>query len=164
MGRHLPWSADRASAILAEHQHLRGALLPMLHALQEEFGFIHDGAIPLLAQALNLSQAEIHGVISFYHEFRRSRPGHYVLKVCRAESCQSMGSDALIAHIKDHLSVDFGGTTADGLFSLEAVYCLGNCALSPAMLVDETLHGRVSPARFDAITGALAADANQEVA
>lgn len=166
MGRHAPWDETRAHAIIAEHQHLRGALLPMLHALQAEFGFIHQQATPLLATALNLSQAEIHGVITFYHEFRHHSPGHYVLKVCRAEACQAMGAEALIAHIKDHLSIDFGQTSADGMFSLEAVYCLGNCALSPAMLVDETLYGRVSPARFDAITAPLAAAAlaGQEVA
>lgn len=163
MGRHAPWSEDRAQAIIAEHNHLRGALLPMLHALQEEFGYVPAAAEDLLAHALNLSRADVHGVISFYHEFRRQAPGHYVLKVCRAESCQAMGANALIAHIKDHLQIDFGQTTADGVFSLEAVYCLGNCALSPAMLVDETLHGRVHPARFDALTAALPR-ANQEVA
>jgi formate dehydrogenase subunit gamma len=163
MGRHTPWSEDRAHAIIAEHQHLRGALLPMLHALHHEFGFIHQGAIALLAKALNLSRADVHGVVSFYHEFRREQPGAYVLKVCRAEACQAMGANALIAHIKDHLKIDFGATTADGKFSLEAVYCLGNCALSPAMLVDNTLYGRVSPARFNAITASLPA-ASQEVA
>ena len=166
MERHTPWDEQRARAVIADHQHLRGALLPMLHAIQAEFGFIPPQATALLATALNLSQAEVHGVISFYHEFRHASPGHYVLKVCRAEACQAMGADALIAHIKDHLSLEFGQTSPDGLFSLEAVYCLGNCALSPAMLVDDTLYGRVSPARFDAITAPLTPllKTNQEVA
>lgn len=166
MGRYAPWDEQRARAVIADHQHLRGALLPMLHAIQAEFGFIPPQATALLATALNLSQAEVHGVISFYHEFRHASPGHYVLKVCRAEACQAMGADALIAHIKDHLSLEFGQTSPDGLFSLEAVYCLGNCALSPAMLVDDTLYGRVSPARFDAITAPLTPllKTNQEVA
>ncbi|GAB3445643.1 formate dehydrogenase subunit gamma [Insolitispirillum peregrinum] len=131
----------------------------MLHALQEEFGYIDDAALPLLAKTLNLSRAEIHGVVSFYHEFRRQRPGQHVLKVCRAEACQSMGAEALIAHIQDHLRIDFGQTSADGRFSLEAVYCLGNCALSPSLLLDDTLHGRVSPARFDALTAPLVQEA-----
>mgnify|MGYP001806187199 CR=1 FL=1 len=159
MERHRPWAEERACAILAEHQHLRGALLPMLHALQEEFGYIDDAALPLLAKTLNLSRAEIHGVVSFYHEFRRQRPGQHVLKVCRAEACQSMGAEALIAHIQDHLRIDFGQSSADGRFSLEAVYCLGNCALSPSLLLDDTLHGRVSPARFDALTAPLVQEA-----
>lgn len=159
MERHRPWAEEHACAILAEHQHLRGALLPMLHALQEEFGYIDDAALPLLAKTLNLSRAEIHGVVSFYHEFRRQRPGQHVLKVCRAEACQSMGAEALIAHIQDHLRIDFGQTSADGRFSLEAVYCLGNCALSPSLLLDDTLHGRVSPARFDALTAPLVQEA-----
>lgn len=146
-----PWSAERALAIIDRHRDLRGALLPILHAFQEEFGFIEDAAVPLLARELNLSRAEIHGVISFYHDFRRTRPGRHVLKVCRAEACQALGGEALIEHAKTHLNVDVGGTTGDGAFTLEQVFCLGNCGLSPAMMIDDDLHGRVDAARFDAL-------------
>ncbi|WP_413206252.1 formate dehydrogenase subunit gamma [Rhodospirillum sp. A1_3_36] len=151
MADRAPWSEDRARSILSEFQDMRGALLPMLHGLQEEFGCIDDPAIPLLADALNLSQAEVHGVVSFYEDFRTTRPGHHVLKVCRAEACQSMGAEALLAHAKAHLSVDRGETSADGVFTLETVFCLGNCALSPAVLIDEDLYGRVSPDRLDSL-------------
>ena len=144
-----PWAEDRARAIIEEHKSMRGALLPMLHAFQEEFGFIHQDAIQMLAKALNLSRAEVHGVASFYHDFRREMPGRHIVKVCRAEACQSMGADDLVEHAKRRLGVDMGGTTGDNAFTLEAVYCLGNCALSPAVMIDETLHGRVSNDRFD---------------
>lgn len=146
-----PWSAERAKTIVSDNRHLRGALLPILHALQEEFGYIDEQAIPLLASELNLSRADVHGVVSFYHEFRREKPGRHVIKVCRAEACQAMGANALVDHIKSKLQVDVHGTTADGAFTLEQVFCLGNCALSPAVMIDEQLHGRVSPARFDAL-------------
>ncbi len=146
-----PWSAERAKTIVSDNRHLRGALLPILHALQEEFGYIDEQAIPLLATELNLSRADVHGVVSFYHEFRREKPGRHVIKVCRAEACQAMGANALVDHIKSKLQVDFHGTTADGAFTLEPVFCLGNCALSPAVMIDEHLHGRVSTARFDAL-------------
>ncbi|MBP2302880.1 formate dehydrogenase subunit gamma [Azospirillum picis] len=146
-----PWSAERAMTIVADNRHLRGALLPILHALQEEFGYIDEEAIPLLAAELNLSRADVYGVVSFYHEFRREKPGRHIIKVCRAEACQSMGANALVDHIKKQLQVDFHGTTADGSFTLEQVFCLGNCALSPAVMIDEQLHGRVTPERFDAL-------------
>lgn len=152
MAGYAPWSEDRARAIIARHRHLRGALLPILHALQDCFGCIDEPAVPLLAEELNLSRAEVHGVVSFYHDFRRTRPGRHVVKVCRAEACQSMGAESLLAHATRRLSVEAGGTSPDGAFTLEAVYCLGNCALSPAILIDETLHGRVTPERFDALT------------
>lgn len=146
-----PWSADRAQAIIDQHRGKRGALLPILHALQEVFGYIDEAAVPLLAQALNLSRAEVHGVITFYHDFRRARPGHHVLKVCRAEACQALGGRALIDHLRSHLQVDFGETTADGTFTLEEVFCLGNCGLGPSLMVDGTLHGRVDAGRLDAL-------------
>ena len=151
MDRRQPWAEDRARTIIAEHKSLRGALLPMLHALQEEFGFIHKDAIQILANELNITRAEVHGVASFYHDFRREVPGRHVIKVCRAESCQAMGADDLVEHAKSRLGVDMGGTTDDKAFTLEAVYCLGNCALSPAVMIDETLYGRVSNDRFDEI-------------
>jgi len=149
-----PWSAEQALAIIDRYRGLRGALLPTLHALQEEFGCIDEAAIPLLAQELNLSRADVHGVVSFYHDFRRTRPGRHVLKVCRSEACQALGGDALIAHIKDHLQVEFGETTADGAFTLEQVFCLGNCGLSPALMIDDDLYGRVDAARFDGLVAA----------
>jgi formate dehydrogenase subunit gamma len=139
------WDADRALSRIRALEHLPGALLPILHALQEEFGYIDQAAVPLVAEALNLSRAEVHGVISFYHDFRHEAPGRHVLKMCRAEACQSMGCDALIRHVEQRLGVELGGTTPDQSFTLEQVFCLGNCALSPAVLFDGKPYGRVSP-------------------
>ena len=130
---------------IRELEHMPGALLPMLHALQEEFGYIHNEAVPLLARSLNLSQAEVHGVISFYHDFRHEAPGRHVLRICRAEACQSMGCDALIRHVEGHLGVRLGQTTPDGSITVEQVFCLGNCALSPSVMLDGKPYGRVSP-------------------
>lgn len=145
------WSAERARAIIDSHLSLRGALLPMLHALQEEFGYVDSAALPLLAQALNLSQAEVHGVVTFYHEFRQSRPGRHVVRVCVAEACQARGSDNLVEHLKGKLGVAVGDTDPQGRFTLEAVYCLGNCALGPSAMVDGHLHGRLTPTRIDGV-------------
>jgi formate dehydrogenase subunit gamma len=132
-------------------QHLPGALLPILHALQEEFGYIEDAMIPLIAEALNISHAEVHGVISFYHDFRRAPAGRHVLQICRAESCQAMGCNSLIAHVEKSLGVKLGETTGDGNFTLRPVYCLGNCALSPAVMLDGEPYGRVSAAVADSL-------------
>jgi len=132
-------------------QHLPGALLPILHALQEEFGYIDDAMIPLIAEGLNISHAEVHGVISFYHDFRRAPAGRHVLQICRAESCQSMGCNSLIAHVEKNLGVKLGKTTADGNITLRPVYCLGNCALSPAVMLDGQPYGRVSAAVADSL-------------
>jgi formate dehydrogenase subunit gamma len=139
------WDADRASSRIQALQRLPGALLPILHALQEEFGYIHPAAVPLIAGALNLSHAEVHGVISFYHDFRGSAPGRHVLRVCRAEACQSMGCDALVRHLESRLGIQMGETTADNSLTVEQVFCLGNCALSPAVMLDGEPYGRVSP-------------------
>lgn len=128
-----------------------GALLPILHAVQDRFGYVPESAIPVIADTLNLSRAEIHGVISFYHFFRTTPPGQHMLYVCRAEACQAMGSRGLERHIKEKLGVDFHETTADGRFSLEPVYCLGNCACSPNVMVGERVYGRVTPERLDAL-------------
>jgi formate dehydrogenase subunit gamma len=141
----------RASERIQGLQHLPGALLPMLHALQEEFGYVDEAAIPLLAEALNISRAEVHGVISFYHDFRRTPPGRHVLRICRAESCQAMGCNPLIEHVENRLRVKLGDTTADGSFTVEPVYCLGNCALSPAIMLDGQPYGRVSASVADAL-------------
>jgi formate dehydrogenase subunit gamma len=128
---------------------LPGALLPILHAVQERLGYVPAEAVAVLAQELNLSRAEVHGVISFYHYFRTQRPGRHVVHVCRAEACQALGAVALERHAKRSLGVEFHATTADGAISLEPVYCLGNCALGPSVMVDERLEGRVTAARFD---------------
>jgi formate dehydrogenase subunit gamma len=138
------WDADRALARIQELERLPGALLPMLHALQDEFGYVDRAAVPLIASALNLSHAEVHGVISFYHDFRHDAPGRHVLKMCRAEACQSMGCEKMIGHVENRLGVKLGQTTEDRSFTVEAVYCLGNCALSPAVMLDGKLYGRVS--------------------
>jgi formate dehydrogenase subunit gamma len=136
-------------AIVAEHLGRPGALLPLLHAIQDRFGYVPDESVPIIARALNLSRAEVHGVVSFYHFFRSTAPGKQTLYVCRAEACQAMGARSLEQHIKEKLNIDFHQTTADGRFSLEPVYCLGNCACSPAVMIDETVYGRVSEDRID---------------
>jgi formate dehydrogenase subunit gamma len=143
------WDADRARARIGELEHLPGALLPILHALQEEFGYIDPAATPMVASALNISHAEVHGVISFYHDFRHAAPGKHLLKICRAESCQSMGCDALIQHVEKRLGVRLGETTPDRSLTVEQVFCLGNCALSPAVMLDGEPYGRVSPSVAD---------------
>jgi formate dehydrogenase subunit gamma len=131
------WSEPRAAGIIAEHVHLEGATLPILHALQEAFGYVDEGAVPLIADALNLSRAEVHGCITFYHDFRRAPAGRYQVKLCRAEACQAMGSDALHAQILSRLGVDWHETTADGEITVEPVYCLGLCANGPGALVND---------------------------
>ncbi len=125
-----------------------GALLPILHAVQDEFGYLPEETVATVADVLNLSRAEVHGVVSFYHLFRRTAPGEHTLYLCRAEACQSMGGNGLVEHAKKTLGVDFHETTKDGRFSLEPIYCLGNCACAPAVMIDETVHGRVTPERF----------------
>jgi formate dehydrogenase subunit gamma len=126
-----------------------GALLEILHGVQAELGFIPQAAVPVLAQELNLSRAEVHGVVTFYHYFRHEAPGRHTVRVCQAEACQSMGGEALTAHVKKRLGIGFHETTPDGVFTLEPVYCLGNCACSPALIRNEELCGKVTPARFD---------------
>jgi formate dehydrogenase subunit gamma len=144
---------DTARALdrIQELQHLPGALLPILHALQDEFGYVDEAAVPLMAEALNISQAEVHGVISFYHDFRRTPPGKHVLRICRAESCQAMGCGKLIEHIEQRAGIKLGETTPDGNLTIEPVYCLGNCALSPAVMLDGQPFGRVSANVADAL-------------
>jgi formate dehydrogenase subunit gamma len=131
-----------------------GPLLLVLHAVQDALGYVPASAVPLIAAGLNLSRAEVHGVVTFYHYFRHHPPGRRTIEICRAEACQSVGAEALVAHAKASLGVDFHETTADGAVSLDAVYCLGNCACGPAIRVDGRLHGRVTPARFDALARA----------
>ena len=134
--------SDRIAEILEAHQGLEGPLLPILHAIQEAFGFVPDTAVPQIAKALMLSKAEVHGVISFYHDFRSAPAGRHVLKLCRAEACQTMGADAVADRIKQALGIDWHETTADGRVTLEPVFCLGLCACGPAAMVDGRLVGR----------------------
>jgi formate dehydrogenase subunit gamma len=135
--------------IITKHAGRPGALLPLLHAVQDRLGYVPQEAVPEIATALNLSRAEVHGVITFYHFFRTTAPGRHTLYICRAEACQAMGSRALEQYARDKLKVNFHETTADGRFSLEPVYCLGNCACSPAVMIDDQVHGRVSEDRLD---------------
>lgn len=125
-----------------------GPLLEILHAVQDQLGCVPPEAVPQLAEALNLSRAEIHGVISFYHHFREHAPGRYVVQLCRAEACQSMNARALEEFVRGRLRLNFGDTTPDGRITLEPVYCLGNCACAPSMMVNGNLHGRVTPEKF----------------
>jgi formate dehydrogenase subunit gamma len=133
---------DRIAEILTEHLGLEGPLLPILHAIQAEFGHVPQSAIPQIAAALMLSKAEVHGVISFYHDFREAPAGRHVIKLCRAEACQTMGADAVAARIKAALGIDWHETTPDGRVTLEPVFCLGLCACGPAAMVDGRLVGR----------------------
>jgi formate dehydrogenase subunit gamma len=144
-----PAHRDAVSGIVARLKDTPGALLPILHAVQDAIGFVPPAAVPVIADALNLSRADVHGVMSFYHYFRDTPPGRHTIHLCRAEACQSMGARALEAHAKRSLGVDFHQTTGDGAFSLEPVFCLGNCALSPAVMIDRELYGRVTPERLD---------------
>ena len=131
-----------------------GALLPILHRIQDRLGYVPKDALPGIADALNLSRAEVHGVVTFYHHFRSEAPGRCVVAICRAEACQAMGAEALVAHAELRLGTPLGTTCADGSATLEAAYCLGNCALSPAVMIDGALKGKVSPARLDALIAA----------
>jgi len=155
--RHVPWSPEVASETIWAHAAQRGPLLPVLHALQETFGYVDPLAVPLVAKALNLSRADVHGVLTFYSDLRSSPPGRMRVQVCRGEACQSVGGHALAEHATTSLRVDFGGTTADGSITLDEVFCLGNCALGPTVTVDGRLHGRVGAAELDRLVrdGAL---------
>ena len=133
--------------------HEPGPLLVVLHAVQDALGYIPPTSIPEIASALNLSRAEVHGVVTFYHYFRTSPHGRHLVQVCRAEACQARGGTALEAHAQQALGVRFDETTADGATTLEAVYCLGNCATGPSVRIDGRMHGHVTPERFDALTG-----------
>jgi len=154
-------SAERQAIqeAIAQLRTLDGPLIPVLHRIQEVLGFVPPDGIPLIASELNLSRAEVHGVMSFYHYFRSEPPGRHVIHLCRAEACQSVGAAALEAHAKKTLGIAFHQTTADGAVSLEPVYCLGNCALGPSVMVDNQLEGRVSPRRFDELVAAARAGA-----
>lgn len=168
--RGIPIRAERPSTLTAaareavvkicqELKSAAGPLLPILHAVQAALGYVPEDAVPLIASELNLSRAEVHGVVSFYHYFRKERPGRHVVHVCRAEACQSLGAAELEAHARKTLGIDFHQTTADRAISLEPVYCLGNCALGPSIMIDKQLRGRVSPQRFDELVARIRAAA-----
>ena len=141
--------------LLGQYRDIPGGLLPLLHAIQREVGYIPPDQVPAIARAMNLSRAEVHGVISSYHDFRTEPAGRHTLQICRAEACQAMGSRALEDHAKQSLGVDFGDTTADGAITLERVYCLGNCACSPSVRIGDSVYARVDPARLDALLAEL---------
>ena len=146
-----PWSAERAAAIISAHRGREGSTLPILQALQEAFGHVPATAVAMVAEALNLSRAEVHGVVTFYHDFRAEPPGRHVLKLCRAEACQAAGGDALAARAQAELGVAIGSTTADRSVTFEPVYCLGLCATAPAAMLDGRVVGRLDATRLDAL-------------
>ncbi len=138
-------------AICADHGNRPDALIEILHDVQGGAGCVPEDAIPVLAECLNLSRADVHGVVTFYHDFRRTPAGRHEIALCLAEACQANGCDGLADHVRSRLGVDMGETTADGAFTLKAVYCLGNCALGPSVMIDGALHARVDADRFDAL-------------
>jgi formate dehydrogenase subunit gamma len=144
----------QAQAIIAHLADEPGAMLPILHALQEAFGYVDNLAVPLIAASLNVSKAEVHGVISFYHDFRHAPAGRHVLKICRAEACQAMGVESLVTHIEHRHGLKIGETASDNSLTIENVYCLGNCALSPAVMFDGELIGRVNQDELDQLISA----------
>jgi formate dehydrogenase subunit gamma len=149
MAQYEPWNKVRADAIIAAHLSMEGAALPILHALQAVFGCVPLDAEPVVAAALNLTRAEVHGIVTFYHEFRRTPPGRHVLHVCRAEACQSVGAENTSTHLRRVLGIDWHQTTTNGAVTLEPVFCLGLCATGPAALVDGHPVGRLDRERID---------------
>jgi formate dehydrogenase subunit gamma len=152
-----PLQLATVDAVIARLQDEKGALLPILHAIQADLGFVPPAALPRIAEALNLTRAEVHGVVTYYHDFRTTPPGRAVLKVCRAEACQSMGCERLERRLRDVHGIGIGETSSDGSLTVAAVYCLGNCALSPAVQLDGRLHGRVTEQRLDQLLQAAGA-------
>ncbi len=150
------WEENLARDIIWEHAAEQGAMLPILHALQEKFGCVPEAAVPFVADALNLSRAEVYGVVTFYHDFRRAPAGRHVLKLCRAEACQSMGADSLAARAQSRLGIGWGETTKDGRLTLDAVFCLGLCATAPSAMLDGKLVGRLDPTRLDSMIAGAA--------
>lgn len=155
MAEYAPWNEASARSIIAPHAAAEGGLIPALHALQDAFGYIADDAMRLLADMFNVSRADVFGVVTFYHEFRRHPPGRHVLKVCRAEACQALGGHAVEDHVRQTLGVDWHGTTADGGVTLDPVFCLGLCASGPSAMLDGTPHGRMTPEKADRLVGSL---------
>jgi formate dehydrogenase subunit gamma len=157
METHHPWDQAKVAAIIDDLKRRPGPLLLILRRIQDELGWVPADAVPLIASALSLSRAEVHGVVSFYHDFKHAPAGRNVIKLCRAESCQALGAVALADHVKSRLGIDFGQTTGDRNFTLEAVYCLGNCACSPAAVINGELIGRATVERLDSAIASLEA-------
>lgn len=151
------WNLDAAKMAVQEFRGRTGGVMLALHRIQQLFGYIDPSAMAMLGKVFNLSRAEIHGVASFYHDYKTSKPGKYTVKVCQAEACQAMGSVKLTEDIKSFLGVDFHETTPSGDFTLEPVYCLGNCACSPSIRINDEIHARVTPEKFDALIAGLEA-------
>ena len=144
-------SSARMAAVIDEFMSLEGPLLPILHGIQEEFGYIPSESLPIIAEALNISRAEVHGVVTFYHDYRSHPAGRHVLKLCRAEACQSMGGDAVAAQIQQALGIGFHETAKDGSVTLEPIYCLGLCACAPSAMLDGEVIGRLDADRIEEI-------------
>lgn len=149
------WDPQTVQNIIASLQHNPGALLPILHGIQDALGYIPPDSVPMIADALLQTRAEIHGVITFYHHFRLTPPGRIKLEVCRAEACQARGARHLESHVKEKLGIDYHHTTIDREFSLEPVYCLGNCACGPTIRVNDDVIGRITPEKFDLLVDEL---------
>jgi formate dehydrogenase subunit gamma len=146
---------ELVESVVNEHAKRVGPLMLVLHAVQDRLGYVPAEAISLIAASLNLSRAEVHGVMHFYHDFRSEPAGEHVIQVCRAEACQAMGGRALEAHAQKRLNTSFGKTSADGRFTLDPVYCLGNCACAPSIRINDDIHARVTPDRFDQLLDGL---------
>lgn len=149
MAGYEPWSESRAQEIITAHLHMDGATMPILHAVQEAFGFVPELVVPMIAENLNLSRAEVHGVVTFYHDFRREPAGRHVIKLCAAEACQSMGADRLTRYAEERLGIEMGETSPDGRVTLEPIYCLGLCACAPSAMIDGRLVGRLDEETID---------------
>jgi formate dehydrogenase subunit gamma len=156
MPARVEWNTARAAEIIASESGRDGPLLPILHALQAEFGYVAREAEPMIAEALNITRAEVHGVVTFYHDFRREPAGEHVLRLCRAEACQAAGCDALIDHAERALGTPLGTTAPGGRVTLEAVYCLGLCALGPSAMLDGKVVARLDTERLDALIAEVA--------
>jgi formate dehydrogenase subunit gamma len=150
----IKYDAAIATEIINQFGAAPEMLVQVLHAFVQRYGYISEEAIKQIANELNLSRADVHGVVSFYHDFRTTPPGDHIVKICQAEACQAMGSRALTAHAEEKLGIEMHGTTGDGSLSLEPVYCLGNCACSPAVMIDEKVYGRVSSSDLDGLIDA----------
>ena len=155
MEPHGTHQAERAASIIEALKGLEGPLLPILHGIQEEFGHVPTETLPVIAEALNISNAEVHGVVTFYHDYRKEPAGRHVLKLCQAEACQSMGSDKVAAMVKQALGIGFHETSKDGSVTLEPVYCLGLCACAPSAMLDGEVIGRIDQATVDEIVEAV---------
>ncbi len=151
MGYRAAFDADEAAEIIAELKSLEGSLLPILHALQDRYGHVGEDAVRLISAELNLSRAEVYGVVSFYHDYHKAPQGRHILKVCRAEACQAAGGDAIADSLEDALGIKFGETSSDGQVTLQAVYCLGLCATAPSAMLDERIIGRLSDKKLETI-------------